>query len=93
MSLLRFDDICLEFGDQLILRDAEFSIESGERVCLIGRNGAGKSTLIKAIFNAFVDRGLCLIEVEKEHLVDLVEIVETLVRSNAVDAIPIVPQP
>ena len=41
MSLLRFDDICLEFGEQLILRDAEFSIDTGERVCLIGRNGAG----------------------------------------------------
>jgi ATP-binding cassette subfamily F protein uup len=49
MSLLRFDDIGLEFGDQLILRDAEFSIEPGERICLIGRNGAGKSTTLKLI--------------------------------------------
>ena len=58
MSLLRFDDICLEFGDQLILRDAEFSIESGERVCLIGRNGAGKSTTLKLITGQIeADRG------------------------------------
>ena len=49
MSLLRFEDIRLEFGEQIILRDAEFSIESGERVCLIGRNGAGKSTTLKLI--------------------------------------------
>ena len=49
MTLLRFDDVCLEFGDQLILRDAELSIEAGERVCLIGRNGAGKSTTFKLI--------------------------------------------
>jgi len=49
MPLLRFDEIGLEFGDQLILRDAEFSIDSGERVCLIGRNGAGKSTTLKLI--------------------------------------------
>ena len=41
MSLLRFEDIRLEFGEQVILRDAEFSIEPGERVCLIGRNGDG----------------------------------------------------
>jgi ATP-binding cassette subfamily F protein uup len=58
MSLLRFDDICLEFGDQLILRDAEFSIEAGERVCLIGRNGAGKSTTLKLITGQLeADRG------------------------------------
>jgi len=49
MSLLRFDGVCLEFGDQVILRDAEFAIEPGERVCLIGRNGAGKSTTLKLI--------------------------------------------
>ncbi len=58
MSLLRFDDICLEFGEQLILRDAEFSIEPGERVCLIGRNGAGKSTTLKLIMGTLEpDRG------------------------------------
>lgn len=49
MSLLRFDQIGLEFGDQVILRDAEFSIDRGERICLIGRNGAGKSTTLKLI--------------------------------------------
>ena len=49
MSLLRFEDLRLDFGEQVILRDAEFSIESGERVCLIGRNGAGKSTTLKLI--------------------------------------------
>ena len=58
MSLLRFDDIGLEFGDQLILRGAEFSIDAGERVCLIGRNGAGKSTTLKLIMGALEpDRG------------------------------------
>jgi len=49
MSLLRFENIRLDFGEQAILRDAEFSIEPGERVCLIGRNGAGKSTTLKLI--------------------------------------------
>ena len=58
MSLLRFDEVGLEFGEQLILRDAEFSIEAGERVCLIGRNGAGKSTTLKLIMGALEpDRG------------------------------------
>jgi ATP-binding cassette subfamily F protein uup len=49
MSLLRFDEISLDFGELKILSEAELSIESGERVCLIGRNGAGKSTTFKLI--------------------------------------------
>ncbi len=49
MSLIRFDDISLEFGDQKILTHANFVLEPGERVCLIGRNGAGKSTMLKLI--------------------------------------------
>jgi ATPase subunit of ABC transporter with duplicated ATPase domains len=49
MPLLRFDDISLELGETLILRDAEMTIEAGERVCLIGRNGAGKSTTFRLI--------------------------------------------
>ncbi len=58
MSLIRFDDVSLDFGDQKILIDAEFSIEAGERVCLIGRNGAGKSTTIKVLKgDVDVDRG------------------------------------
>jgi ATP-binding cassette subfamily F protein uup len=49
MSLLRFDGVSLEFGDQKILTGASFSIDAGERVCLIGRNGAGKSTTFSLI--------------------------------------------
>jgi ATP-binding cassette subfamily F protein uup len=58
MSLLRFEDIGLEYGELVILRDAEFSIEAGERICLIGRNGAGKSTTLKLIMgDVEADRG------------------------------------
>ena len=49
MSLLRFDEVSVEFGDLKILSGAEFSIDAGERVCLIGRNGAGKSTTLRLI--------------------------------------------
>ena len=49
MSLIRFEDIFLRFGDLTILRDAQLTIDSGERVCLIGRNGAGKSTTLNLI--------------------------------------------
>lgn len=49
MSLLRFDAVTLDLADQNILTEADLSIDSGERVCLIGRNGAGKSTTFKLI--------------------------------------------
>ena len=49
MSLLRFDEVSLEFGEQKILTEAAMTIDAGERICLIGRNGAGKSTTLKLI--------------------------------------------
>ena len=49
MSLIRLDDISIEFGDVPLLTHASFTVEPGERICLIGRNGAGKSTLLKII--------------------------------------------
>ncbi len=49
MSLIRFEDVSLEFGEQKILTGANLAIEPGERICLIGRNGAGKSTTFKLI--------------------------------------------
>ncbi len=49
MTLIRFDQVSLEFGDQKILTETDFALEPSERVCLIGRNGAGKSTMLKLI--------------------------------------------
>lgn len=48
-------------------------------VLLWGSRGTGKSSLVKAIFNALSDQGLRLIEVDKQDLGDLPEIIE-LVR-------------
>ena len=49
MSLIRFEEVSLDIGDQKILTEADLSIESGERVCLIGRNGSGKTTTFRLI--------------------------------------------
>ena len=58
MTLVRFDDVSLSFGDQVILRDASLAIEPEERVCLIGRNGAGKTSLLRLITGQYQpDRG------------------------------------
>ena len=75
MSLIRFDEIGLEFGEQKILNDAELSLEPGERVCLIGRNGAGKSTTFKLIAGEIEpDRGEIT---RKNHLV-VAQLAQTL---------------
>ena len=49
MALIHLKDIHLAFGVAPILDGIDFSINAGERVCLIGRNGEGKSTLFKLI--------------------------------------------
>nr|WP_251372373.1 ATP-binding cassette domain-containing protein [Rheinheimera oceanensis] len=39
----------MAFGTHPILDHVDFSLFSGERVCLVGRNGAGKSSLLKLL--------------------------------------------
>ena len=39
------------FGEKVIFKDAQFQIENGAKVGLIGPNGCGKSTLLKMIVN------------------------------------------
>lgn len=48
MSLIAFRNIHLGYGFPL-LDGISFSLEKGERVCLVGRNGTGKSTLLKLV--------------------------------------------
>ncbi len=48
-ALVRFEGLSISFGDQRVLIHAEFAIDEGEKICLIGRNGAGKSTTLKLI--------------------------------------------
>ncbi len=49
MALVTLRNIQMGFGGPPLLEHADLSIESGERVCLLGRNGAGKSTLMRLI--------------------------------------------
>ncbi|GEK09201.1 ABC transporter ATP-binding protein [Pseudoalteromonas sp. McH1-7] len=49
MDLIRIAKAQLAFGSHPILDQADAVIESGERVCIVGRNGAGKSTLLKVL--------------------------------------------
>jgi len=49
MALITLLDAQLAFGHVALLDHADFSLESQERVGLIGRNGAGKSSLLKIL--------------------------------------------
>jgi ATP-binding cassette subfamily F protein uup len=49
MALITLLDAQLAFGHVPLLDHADFSLEAGERVGLIGRNGAGKSSLLKIL--------------------------------------------
>jgi ATP-binding cassette subfamily F protein uup len=49
MAVISLTNAQLAFGHVALLDHAEFSLESSERVGLIGRNGTGKSSLLKII--------------------------------------------
>ena len=45
------EGVAKSYGEHLVFKDANFTIERGERVAFVGKNGEGKSTLVKAIMN------------------------------------------
>ncbi len=42
-------DLCKQYGDHIVFKDANLVIERGQKVAFVGKNGEGKSTMIKAI--------------------------------------------
>lgn len=49
MPVLALRSVKKDFGIKEIVRDANFTLEAGEKVGLIGTNGSGKSTLLKMV--------------------------------------------
>ncbi|MGK7929883.1 MAG: ABC-F family ATP-binding cassette domain-containing protein [Microcystaceae cyanobacterium] len=49
MTLFTLKSVKKDFGIKEILKDANFSLDEGDKVGLIGTNGSGKSTLLKMI--------------------------------------------
>src|SRR5436309_2467440 len=52
--LLGLQNVTFEFGARLIVEDATWHIQPGERIGLIGYNGTGKSTLLKVLMGEYL---------------------------------------
>jgi predicted AAA+ superfamily ATPase len=62
---------------QLVRNTRQFiACRPANNVLLSGARGTGKSSLIKALLPEFAEQGLRLIEVDKDHLADLAQIVD-----------------
>ena len=63
MAVISLSSAQLAFGHVPLLDHADFSLETGERVGLIGRNGTGKSSLLKIISGrSKLDDGLLVMQ-------------------------------
>ena len=49
MSLITCENVKLSYENNTVLSQANFSVESGDYLCVVGEKGSGKSTLIKAL--------------------------------------------
>lgn len=49
MALIDLQNISKQYDIKVILKDANFTLQQGQRVAVIGQNGQGKSTLFKII--------------------------------------------
>lgn len=79
MYLLRLQEVSLEFGDDPILKEANFAVNPKERVCLIGRNGAGKSSLLKLITGEYsADHG----EIQRRRHLRVSQLEQTLLATS-----------
>ncbi len=90
MSLITLLDASLAYGHVALLDRAGFSLESRERVGLIGRNGTGKSSLLKILSGIerpddgqlHVQHGLRIAYVPQEPLLDAQHTIEEAVREG-----------
>src|SRR6185369_10196026 len=56
-TVLELADVRKAYGANVVLDGIDFSVESGERIALVGHNGAGKSTLMRILAGGGVSGG------------------------------------
>lgn len=50
MSVVSYNNVTISQGGKEVLRNFDFSVDSGEFVYLIGKTGSGKSSLLKTLY-------------------------------------------
>lgn len=48
-EIIKMKNVCIKYGDKIILNNLNWTVSSGEKWALYGRNGSGKSTLLSLI--------------------------------------------
>lgn len=51
MSLLTISDLSLGYDATAIVEGLNFTVDSGDYLCIVGENGSGKTTLMKTLLN------------------------------------------
>ena len=51
MSLLEITNLSHSFSENVLYKNADFSLNKGEHIGIVGQNGTGKSTLIKTLLH------------------------------------------
>jgi ABC transport system ATP-binding/permease protein len=100
MALITLLNAQLAFGHVPLLNHTDFSLETGERVGLIGRNGAGKSSLLKILAGQEkvddgtlqLQQGLRIAHVAQEPVLDAESTVFEATRAGVADVIALIDQ-
>ena len=48
-ALLKCENVSLGYEGDVVTKNLNFTVSSGDYLCIVGENGSGKSTLIKAL--------------------------------------------
>lgn len=51
-ELIKYKNVEIHQADQIVLRDVNLTVESGEMIYMLGKVGSGKSSLMKTIYGA-----------------------------------------
>ena len=50
---IEFQNVCMNYGKEMVLKDISFVIREGTKVTIAGRTGAGKSTLVNLLMKLY----------------------------------------